>query len=97
MANANVGIKVTRSRGRHYPVQEETMTERVETDLEGGRVEVGTSIGHTIGLPGFSSFRVDVSIKLPTAIRSIDKAAEFAEEWCKERCAEIIDAEGISR
>jgi len=97
-AGGNANIKIERKSGdRRGVIEEETMTERITTDIEAGKAEVGTSIGHTIGLSNYSSFRVDVSLKLWTNARSVDKAAAFAEKWCRDRCAEIIENEGIRK
>ena len=47
--------------------------------------EVSYSAGFTKGLPNYSAARVDVSIKMPCDVGSIDECYEFAEQWVTSR------------
>src|SRR5271165_6093080 len=47
--------------------------------------EVSYAAGFTKGLPNYSAARVDVSLKMPCSVESIDEAYEFAEQWVTSR------------
>lgn len=73
--------RVTRKGGVVVEEQSEQEAVPIPAVGPGPHIEIGVAVGETIGLPGYSSLRIDVSIKLPARPANMEATYEIARKW----------------